>query len=497
MRPNMKDLLMNVAGKAVTENGAVTNASTGSEVLNLFALGGAVRKRTLSDVIDLIDAAWREDQDLTLRTIFYLGDVRGGQGERDFFFNALRYVAFKNKALAVRLLHLIPEYSRWDMVFAFIKTPVEAEALAFLREQFLKDQLSEHPSLLAKWLPSPATKSKKELAAVVARAFKMELGEYRKARANLNRRISTVEVKMSAREWDSIDYEKVPSKAFMNYQKAFERHGYEKMQKFVEKVQSGEAKVKSDVLYPHEIVRKALSATGTEVLTLQSAWDNLPNYIKDDRRGIAVIDTSGSMTQSSLDGVQPILVAKALGMYLAERLTGPYKDHYITFSEEPIMAKFHGATIANRYNNMKEIVASTNVEAVFDLILNVAVQNNLSQEDLPTHLYIFSDMEFNEATTSGRYYRHNKTPTLTLYQEISKRYAEYGFKMPQTIFWNLDARNNQHPVTQHESGAALVSGFSPSTFQYIMEGKILTPYETMLKVLCSPRYIGLRDLFED
>lgn len=495
----MKDLLMNTAGKTVTENGAVTNASTGNDVLNLFALGGAVRNRSISDVVDLVDAAWRENQDLAIRVIFYLGDVRGGQGERDFFFNALRYLAGKSPAIAKRLLAYIPEYSRWDMLFAFIGTPVEAAALETLREQFQADLASERPSLLAKWLPSPGTASQKELAKKVAKAFDMSIGDYRRARAGLNRRINTVEVKMSAKEWDTIDFEKVPGKAFMIYQKAFERHGYEKMQKLVEKIQTGEVKVKSDTLYPHEVVRKALSASGNEEITLQSAWDNLPNYIKDGRQGIAVIDTSGSMTMDYGNGLQPILVAKSLGMYLAERLSGPYKDHYITFSEEPIMAKFHGATIKSRYNNMKEIVASTNIEAVYDLILDVAVQNNLPQEDLPSHLYIFSDMEFNQATNNGGGWGSRsscRTPSLTLYQAIEKKYAKYGYKMPVTIFWNLDGRNNQHPVTQHESGAALVSGFSPSTFQYIMEGIILTPYQTMMKVLDAPRYAVLSQLFE-
>ena len=497
MRPNMKDLLLKTAGTTRTENGAVTNISTGNDVLNLFALGGAVRNRSIQDVVNLVDAAWREDQDLALRVIFYLGDVRGGQGERDFFFNALRYLAVKAPAIARKVLILIPEYSRWDMAFAFIGTPIEKDALRFLKFQFEKDLEAERPTLLAKWLPSPGTASQKALSVLVARAFGLELGAYRKLRAMLNRRIDTVEVKMSARQWEDIDFEKVPGKAFMNYQKAFERHGYQKMQKFVEQIQKGEVKVKSETLYPHEIVRKSLGANGTEEITLQSAWDNLPNYIKDGRQGIAVIDTSGSMTGiHSGRTVEPILVAKSLGMYLSERLSGPYKDHYITFSEQPIMAKFHGANIASRYRNMREIVASTNIEAVYDLILEVAVRNNLPQSEVPSHLYIFSDMEFNEATSNGWGSRRCATPSLTLYQTIQKKYSAYGYTMPVTIFWNLDARNNQHPVTQHESGAALVSGFSPSTFQYIMEGVILTPYQTMMKVLDAPRYALLSELFE-
>lgn len=490
----MKDLLMNTAGRIRTENGAVTNATTGSAVLNLFALGGAVRGRSIQDIVDLVSAAWAEDPDLALKVIFYLGDIRGGQGERDFLFNSLRYLAGVNKQVAINILDLIPEYSRWDMLFAFIGTPVEKEALNVLYRQFKSDLEVSQPSLLAKWLPSPGTKSQKQLATRVARAFNIDVATYRKLRAQLNRKINTVEVKMSARDWDSIDYETVPGKAFMIYQKAFERHGYQKMQKFVEKIQSGEAKVKSDTLYPHEIMRKALNASGTERITLESAWKNLPNYIKDGRKGIAVIDTSLSMTWNfDSSGLEPMLIAKSMGLYLSERLSGPYKDHYITFSQQPIMAKFIGETIAEKYHNMREIMESTNIEAVFDLILGVAVKNDLSQEDLPTHIYLFSDMEFNGAVTSRGFEKHQMS---TLFESIKGKYRAYGFNLPTVIFWNLYARNNQHPVTQHESGAALVSGFSPSTFQYIMEGIVLTPYETMLKVLNAPRYAMLSKAFE-
>lgn len=497
MRPSMKDLLMNEAGRTRTENNAVTNSTTGNDVLNLFALGGAVRNRPVNEVINLIDAAWKENKDLALKAIFYLGDVRGGQGERDFLFNALRYLADKAPRVASNVIELVPEYSRWDMLFAFIDTPLKSNALKAMHKQFLMDLESDKPSLLAKWLPSPGTKSQKKLSVVVARAFGLELGQYRKLRAQLNRKINTVEVKMSANEWDSIDYESVPGKAFMNYQKAFERHGYEKMQKFVEKVKSGEVKIKSEVLYPHEVMRKSLyCSTDSERVTLESAWENLPNYVKDGRQGIAVIDTSNSMTSGS--NTSPMLVAKSLGMYLSERLSGPYKDHYITFSSTPIMRKFHGSNIAEKYDNMECIVENTNIEAVYDLILEVAVRNNLTQEEIPTHMYIFSDMEFDSAVGDSpwSYGLRSHSVNRTLFEKIRSKYESHGFEMPVNIFWNLDARHNQHPVTQHDSGAVLVSGFSPSTFKYIMEGVVVTPYETMLKVLESPRYAVLSKAFE-
>jgi len=495
MRPNMKDLLMKTpSARTRTENGAVTNATTGSDVLNLFALGGAVRGRSVADVTNLVAAAYREDRDLALRVMFYLGDIREGQGERDFLFNSLRFLAMKDYNVAKNIIELVPEYSRWDMLYAFVGTPLESYAFGVMRKQFMADLRSENDlSLVAKWLASPGASSAetKALAKLTAKHFGMNIGDYRRARANVNRRLKTVETLMSANKWNDINFETVPAKAFMRYQKAFEKHGYVKMQKFVEKIARGEVAVKSSTLYPHEIMAKSRNARGMEVHTLESAWANLPNYIKDNRSAIAVVDTSASMTWGQGD-VEPMLVAKSLGLYLSERLSGPYKDHYITFSETPQMAKFHGSTIAEKYRNMRAIVASTNLEAVYDLVLKVAVENRLPQSEIPSHFYVFSDMEFNSAVTSNnRYGSFDKT----LFEKITAKFASYGYKVPVTVFWNLNARNNQSPVTQHESGAALVSGFSPVAFKYIMEGVILTPYQTMMKVLDKPRYAMLSEAF--
>ncbi len=486
MELKMKDLMMGTAGLVTTENGALAHATTGSHVLNLFALGGVVRNKTVQFVTRLIHSAWLEDKELALKVIFHLGDVRGGQGERDFFSKALKYIAVYEPQIGSRLIELIPEYSRWDMLFAFIGTGLEDRALAFMKSQFLLDMRAENPSLLAKWLPSPSTKSQKELALKVARAFGMRLEVYRKERAKLNRKIKTVEVQMSSNDWDNINFEKVPAKAFMNYQNAFERHGYEKMKSFTQKILSGEVGVKSNTLYPHEIVKKYMRADGAglETVTLQSAWDNLPNFLPEGAQGIAVVDTSGSMY-----GL-PMLVAKSLGIYMAERLSGPYKNHYITFSSIPIMQELQGLTVLEKYQEMRGIVEYTNIESVFDLILETAVKHNIKQSELPTHLYILSDMQFDELEETYRTPREVET----LMQTMKKRYEAEGYKMPQCIYWNLRGNNN-YPVSQHESGAILMSGFSPATLKYMSSGEMATPYEAMLEVLNSPRYQKLSEIW--
>lgn len=456
MKDLFKDLLYDNAGKVETEKGALAHSTTGDKVLNMFALGASYRGRTDNEVRDLVDDAWNDDKDLALRALFYIGDIRGGQGERRFLKVALKYLAKKDPETIKKILPLVPVYSRWDIMLEFIGTPLESDALEVMAKQFVEDwenaKEGKPISLLAKWLPSPGTKSQKQLAILIAKAF---------------------------------------MNSFMNYQKAFEKHTPEKMEEFRKKVEKGEAVVKSATLYPYEILYKMRKTFDNNELTLlQNAWDNLPNYVGEDKRGIAVIDTSGSMTSNIGNTEVEILdVATALGIYLSERLTGPYKDHYITFSETPIFGKLKGHTVAQKAKNMRMINQNTHIKKVFDLILEIAVRNKVKQADMPTHLYIFSDMEFDQAQGYNSYWsRGVETFNKTLFEIIKEEYRKEGYETPKLIFWNLDARNDQYPVREDESGAALVSGFSPSILKNVMMSNLSSPKELMIEVLDSPRY---------
>lgn len=113
-----------------TENGAVTHKSTLSKVFDMFAFGGAYRRRNDGDVITLFKDAFQEDATMALKCLFYLRDVRGGQGERRFFRVAFKWLCEKWPEYAQRNLVYVSEYGRWDdLIYTTVGTPLEDYAM--------------------------------------------------------------------------------------------------------------------------------------------------------------------------------------------------------------------------------------------------------------------------------------------------------------------------------------------------------------------------------
>ena len=500
-------------GLVETNNGALAHASSGSEVLNLFGLAGAMRNANDKELKTLIHKAWQDDRDLALRVFFYLGDIRGGQGERRFLKEAINYLIEKDPEIAEKIISLIPEYSRWDLVYEFEGTKLEKEMFQEINKQFTEDMTSlakgESVSLLGKWLKSINTDSdeSRRLGRKTAEALGLSLPQYRKALSKLRAAIDVVEKKMCAQDWEEIDFNKVPGHAFKKYRAAWSKHIPEKLEGYIKRVETGEIKMKSSVLYPYHIVQNSFSAkTDAERKTAELQWRDLPNYLEGTTDFIIpVIDTSQSMTTAIGDGtLTAMLVAKSIGLYVSERLAGPFKDHYITFSSRPILGKFTGNTLAQKVENMKSIVENTNIEAVFDIILRTALTNQTPAHEMPTKILILSDMEFDSCvqtnSTQNSGWVHGvaqKGQLKTLFQTMKSKFEQAGYELPDVVFWNLNAQGTRFPVSQHETGAALVSGFSPSVLKSVLSGKGLTPMEIMMAVLDNPRYAALSELFRE
>lgn len=492
-----------------TENGAVKRNSTMSGLLDLFAMGAAYRTRTNEDVIMLFKNAYDEDPTYALKCLFYIRDVRGGQGERRFFRVATKWLASAHTEAMERNLIHIPEYGRWDDLFNFFGTPLETKALDIVKHQLALDVQCKTPSLLAKWMPSENTSSMetRQKARTVRKYLNMSSKEYRKVLSILRKRINVLERLMSEGRWDEIEFDKIPSKAGLKYKNAFARHDIERMKRnpevksYEDFAKDTETKVNAKALYPYEVVAKATEVMGvydywrrreavaldnTDRLMVNKYWDNLTDYFNGKTfNGLAVVDTSGSMTGS--DASAPINVAISLGMYCAEKAKGPFAGHYVSFASRPQLIAVDGVDFCDKVARIYQtnLVDNTNIEATFDMLLNVALQNNCSQDDLPQNLLIISDMEFDQGT--GHYsYGGNKWNPNTLMENIAQKWAAYGYKMPRLIYWNVRARQNNIPQDLGCGYVSYVSGMSPSIFETILSGK--TGMDLMYEKLDSERY---------
>ena len=219
----------------------------------------------------------------------------------------------------------------------------------------------------------------------------------------------------------------------------------------------------------------SLNADPKEVENLTTLWNNLPNYLGESgEQALVIADTSGSMSGT------PIEVALSIALYYAERNKGPWQNHFMTFSTRPKMQCIRGSNLLEKFQNMASAAwdGSTNVEAAFQLILDIAKQNKLTQDELPESLIIISDMEFNSCCRG------------TNYQNAQRMFEDAGYKLPQVVFWNVSSRNDNLPVRFDEAGTALVSGYSASIIKTFLgtAKRNLNPVSIMMETLNSERY---------
>ena len=470
----------------LTQNGAVKHNTTKSAVLDMFALCGAYRRRSDADCIIAFANAYEENPILALKCLFYLRDCRGGQGERRFFRVCFRWLANKHPEAAERNLINISEYGRWDdLIYATVETKVERLALAIVAKQLALDISCKTPSLLGKWMPSENASSKetKRVANIVRQALGMTHKEYRQTLSELRTKINIVEKLMSQNRWDEIEFDKIPSKAGLVYKNAFARRDLI-AKKYADFAKDETKTVNASTLYPYDVAHKAFGAysqkaDSTDRLMIQKYWDALPNYYgENEENGLAIVDTSGSMSG------QPLEAAVSLGAYIAEKAHGPFAGHFITFSSKPELIKFEGVDITDKFMRARRASwqMNTDLKAVFDMLLRVAKQNDTKVEDMPERLYIFSDMEFDGCLSLG--YNDTEGKVNTLLENIAKEWAAVGYELPKVVFWNLDARTQNIPALGGRF--SYVSGLSPVMIQTILSGK--DGYDLMLEKLMSERY---------
>lgn len=482
--------------KKLTENGAAGYETTGKALVDLNFAAASLRNEGEREIINRFLTAFYEDRALAVKWLFFLRDIRGGLGERRTFRIIIKYLAESFPEMVGGLAEIMAEYGRFDDLLCLFDTPVEEKALTVLKERLEEDRANmesgRHVSLCAKWMPGNNTSSgaSRAMAAKLQSFMKLTAKEYRRLLAGLRAYLNVTEVYMSGRRWNEIDYAKVPSKANLLYRNAFLRQDELRRRAYLEAVQDSGAVIHAAVLMPHEIAARYTVRGGCwqlrmkeEDTTLEALWKNLPDTVAGAENVLCVVDGSGSMLCTVGDGNTTALhVSNALGIYFSERMSGAYRNRFITFSNRP---QFVDLSACRTLKEKLELAFShndctnTNIEATFDLILGTALANRLKQEELPRTVLVISDMEFDQAMRE-----HDPE---TLFDTIRMRYARYGYRMPKLVFWNVNSRTNVIPVRENELGVGLVSGFSVNVCRMVLSNE-LDPFACLKKILEGERY---------
>ena len=480
----MLEYLKNETNRTYTENGAVTHMTTYSDCLDLFATIGALRSRSEQEILNRFVRAFTEDPDLAMKTLFFARDVRGGLGERKVFRVCLQWLAQNKPASAKKNIPYIAEYGRWDDLLSLIGTPCEKDALLVIKQQLEADlnamDMGDDVSLLAKWLPSVNASNTQTVlyAKRIARYLGMSDAQYRKTLVKLRERIRIFENNLRVKDY-SFDYSKQPSKAMFMYRKAFYRNDGERYEAFLSKVSRGEAQLHTGTLTPYEIIKPFFyeSLSDQEANTIDATWRAQEDFTGDEN-ALVVIDGSGSMYCRT--DPMPATVALSLGIYFAERNTGPYHNMFMSFSGSSSIQVLRGETLAQKINsiNMNDWENNTNLQAAFKHILDIAIRNHVSPEDMPKSLIVISDMEIDYC--GDRQW--------TFYEMMEKAFRRYGYQIPNIVFRNVASRHDVFHADKKRKGVQLVSGQSASVFRQVMQTVGMNPVEAMEKIINSERY---------
>lgn len=459
---------------ARTANGMLARKSTASACVDLFYKIGASRGK---DITKDFVAAFVENKEVALRIAQWARDARGGSGEREIFRQILKYLDKHDPEAATALLRKVPEIGRWDDIFVVEKT----KPFAFT---MLGNALREKNGLAAKWTPR-----KGELAVEIRNFFGMSPKFYRKSLVELTK---VVETQMCAKEWDTINFSHVPSVASARYKKAFYKNATEAYSAYVAALVKGtdpKVKVNAGAVFPYDVLKGVIGSYGanfnaTQLALVEKQWEAMENFIGDSNV-LALVDVSGSMSTpaggyGSQSKTTCMDVAISLGLYVADKNKGKFKDTFLTFSGNPELLHLKGS-IVQKCQQMSSSNWGMNTDLVKAMkkILDTAVKGGVPQEEMPEMLLIMSDMQFDQCAKFDD----------SAMKSIERQFTAAGYEIPKIVFWNLNASDNV-PVKYDTRGVALVSGFSPAIMTAVLGGDTekFTPENIMLKAVMVPRY---------
>ena len=424
-----------------TTNGAVTNKTSGKECLDLFQRIGNMRYADRLYILEEFQTAFKDDKELATQVLFWARAARIGSGERKTFHTILSEIGKTSPDFISDNVKTIAELGYWKDLIEYFHIPKVISVFA--------QAVREKDRLACKWAPRKCAELRDELG--------FTNREYRKW---LKRYSETVEQKMSQEHWDDINYSSVPGSAMRKYYGAFEKQDGIRFDGWKN---DKDSKASVSATYPHEVLKCNDEALADKL------WDNLPDFLEESEENILpMIDTSGSMYG------EPLAIAISLGMYLAERSKGEFKDMFLSFSENPELVKIVGDNVQERLSNIAEYSdwgMNTDFEKAYMHILRLAKKHNVMKDSMPSMLLVLSDMQFDESQRGVTHFEHMK-----------EEYEKAGYELPKIVFWNLDCLPGT-PAECSDDSVAMVSGYSPSIMKAILNAEEFNPLSIMMEAL--------------
>jgi hypothetical protein len=322
----------------------------------------------------------------------------------------------------------------------------------------------------------------------------------------LRNKINIVETLMCNNEWDKINYEGVPGVASRRLHNAFNNHDSERYCEYLAKVRSGDAKINVTGILPHELAGYYINLRNTqdeyeENETIELQWKTIVDNVKNSGcdvlgNSLAIIDLSGSMFSAS-NGSIPAQVAIALGIITSQCCKGMFKNKFITFSENPEMVslipdaeyaeyteKGIEPSLYTCFKSLVEVEFGFNTDFVkcCEMIIKYGKEHNICDEDMPKKLFIYTDMQFDEATSDN----NENNGIEVLYKTIVKMFKASDYTPPKFIFWNLNSSHKEtFPVNCKTEGTAMISGFSEQLLKIFMTYDEFKP-ELIVEEILAP-----------
>ncbi len=438
-----------------TENGAFAYNTLCNKIIDMFALIGGKRNASEQEIINMYLEAREQDKDLADKLIFYTRDILDGLGERRIGRILLKEFATIDPEKCIANFDLVHEYGRWDDFYTFENTPCEKTMWEYLYNQIKKDIVAysnnKPISLLAKWLKSENASSaeSKRLAKKFCHVNNISSKAYRQTLSQLRKYLDITEIKMSSNDWNTINFQTVPSIAHKNYVHTFTKHCGLRYRYYLNEVSNNKASINTKTLTPADIIHaitdfyKFDENIDKNIIDLQ--WKSLPDYFSNSSSDIlCCADVSGSMYG------RPMEVAVGLTLYCANRNKGAYKNKFLTFTDIPTLYTFDtNATIEENYKKvMSHVGFNTNLDGMLEAVYEAAA----ATKQVPEALIIISDMEIDNFLETK--------PADDIVSKWEKRFKAVNLPFMKIVFWNADARHNtflgklDNPYTRYVGGSS-------------------------------------------